>query len=219
MHRALEEKFKQKPSTTHINTGCVIVNSLDMIISASSKNEDVSITGIERCLKNFSGYKLLNPNDLNNLVLYTTHFPTLEEANLISKEQSIKTVVCLLPYKNDLGIQLLEATGIKVILEPITVNDVLIGNSNVVLKRIDLDKITKSGIIIPDIVTQSRTRAVPCEVIACDIDCTRYEPGDTVIVDIISCQWLTFKNAQCIEDKFFTTLEKEILCKLEKEEN
>jgi co-chaperonin GroES (HSP10) len=143
----------------------------------------------------------------------------LEEANLISKEPSIKTVVCLFPYKNDLGIQLLETTGIKVILEPITVNDVLIGNSNVVLKRIDLDKVTKSGIIIPDIVTQSRTRAVPCEVIACDIDCTRYEPGDTVIVDIISCQWLTFKNAQCIEDKFFTTLEKEILCKLEKEEN
>jgi len=221
MIRALEEKFIEETVEEqfgNIVSGAIVVNSQNWVIAKTS-NSGKQTTGIGKCLSNLSGYSLLNPNDvIGDLTMFATHFPTYQEAVEITQHKGIRTVVCLYPYQDDSGLVLLETRGVKVIIEPITINDILIYNQNVILKRIDLEKKTKSGLIIPDAITQARTRGVLCEVIASDLNVTMYKPKDYVLVDIISCQWLSMKNETCLEDKYFITLAKEILCKVEKGE-
>lgn len=220
MIRAMQEKFIEETVEEqfgNIVSGAIVVNSQDWVVAKTSLSGKEG-GGIIKCLSSLVAYSLMKPNDIGELTMFTSHYPTYQEAVEIIQHKGIKTVVCLYPYQDDIGISFLEENGVKVIIEPITINDILIYNNNVILKRVDLEKKTKSGIIIPDSITQARTRGVVCEVIAVDSNVTQYKEKDYVLVDIISCQWLTMKNEKCSEDKYFITLAKEILCKVGQED-
>ena len=220
MIRAVQEKFIEETVEEQfgkIVVGAIVANSQDWVIARTSLSGKEG-GGIIKCLSSLSAYSLMKPNDIGELTMFATHYPTQEEASEIIQHKGIKTVVCLYPFQDETGLAILEENGVKVIIEPITINDILIYNQNVILKRVDLEKKTKSGIIIPDAITQARTRGVLCEVIASDLNVTMYKPKDYVLVDIISCQWLSMKNETCLEDKYFITLAKEILCKVGQED-
>jgi len=204
MYDAFENKVKSEIGK--IKIGCSIKTISEKEIGYGFNTETKS--AIESALE------IIEPNiggDTN--ILFVTHYPTKDEAKLIINSNRISTVVTKYPYKNEDGITVLLENSIKVVEEPVTIDDILVREGIVILENATPTE-TETGIIIPESVSRSNTRTTLCEVKACSLDSKLLKDGQFIYIDVMSVQWLSLPDENNKEVKYWQTEEKEILARL-----